>query len=611
MKYFSALMVLVAATCSHALAIRGTVKDSESKPVQDANVWVVQQPDVWRTATDASGTFKVEGPSVGSVNIIAFKEGLALGGLDAPVIGDGEVNITLGVTDALRLRTINHEFAPIAGVRMRAFVVSDVFHVPAEFLLSHGFQSIRSGNDGEMAIECLPKGSWVRFTLGHPAYAEQNVPYFPVGKPTQQIPMKPGVSLAGRVTGEGKPLANARVGVFRPTPAGPSTVTEFWSDPEGYFSGVLRPDEYYVAATHRMFATNIPQPVVLTRDDTKVSIALALETARVVSGAIVFEDGSPAVGIEVGYLVNGIVLESSLSDAKGRYRIKVGSGEGRLIASPPDGFALLSPEGIALKDVSAKESDVKAMALLRIPVVHGKIIDEAGKPAAKAAIVSYETTPPLLAVADAQGEFEIKLQKLPQSQTAGFFAESADRFERTTFNIEFKSATSLEVRLGRYEPAAFYENKAGTRNDLSVLAGKPAPPITCARWRNTEPVTLEGLKGKVVALLLWGGFAMDNAGAASVREFNLLYELYKDANDIAILGVHDAASTESDFDQYVKRFEIQFPVGQDVDTSDTFDLYDTTFIPQAILIDRKGVLRFFDTDGRLLELIKVLRREAP
>ena len=50
------------------------------------------------------------------------------------------------------------------------------------------------------------------------------------------------------------------------------------------------------------------------------------------------------------------------------------------------------------------------------------------------------------------------------------------------------------------------------------------------------------------------------------------------------------------------------PIGCDADPFLTFDLYNTNTIPQTVLIDKQGILRYYKVDGRILELIKDLRR---
>jgi len=61
---------------------------------------------------------------------------------------------------------------------------------------------------------------------------------------------------------------------------------------------------------------------------------------------------------------------------------------------------------------------------------------------------------------------------------------------------------------------------------------------------------------------------------------------------------------------YLKRRGITFPVGRDNEQSETFEGYSIRYIPQVVLIDKKGLVRHYQGSGRLLELVKSYRREA-
>ncbi|HRK36411.1 MAG TPA: TlpA disulfide reductase family protein, partial [Candidatus Hydrogenedentes bacterium] len=135
----------------------------------------------------------------------------------------------------------------------------------------------------------------------------------------------------------------------------------------------------------------------------------------------------------------------------------------------------------------------------------------------------------------------------------------------------------------------------------------------CKEWFNladpTKPVTLASLKGKVVVLIFWGGFDTTEASLTRIRQMNTLYELFEGAGDVALVGIGDSISESDEMRAFLDAHDIRYPVGIDNETA-TFDLYDIFSIPQIVLIDKKGVFRFYDVDGRLLELVKSLRREA-
>ena len=594
-----------------ALTVSGVCVDAQGKGVADAAVWAVQNRKVSVAKADAAGKFKIPDLIAGELSLVARKEGLAIGGVDVRLAGDGDVSITLGEPDALRLRIIDHEFQPLPGARIRNIVVSDQFHIWVDDLIVQGFPSLRSDADGKITVSDLPKGAYVSFSVYHPKFAEESIPYYPVGKDVQQIPLKPGIALQGRIVNEEKqPLARARISVFRMTAGGPRVISEQLSDPEGFFTAVVAPGDYYVAATHEQYVATEPVEARLTRDMTEARVDVVLQTASYALGTVVYEDGTPAGGVQVGYLRDNTLFETSLTEVTGQYRLKIGRGDGLIRVAPPKGYTVIDFSDVLLQGVTLREAPIKPITLIPLPVVKGMVTDANNAPIAQAIIESRETMPPLLLTTDESGAFEIRLDHLPQSYTANFTAEHLLRFAKALFTVDFKTDREVSVQLRDYNPQTQYTNAENTRNKMGGIVDKPAPEWACQEWFNGSAVTRESLKGKVVVLLLWGGFANDPQGEALVKEITMLNELYKDVKDIAFIGVHDAATESADVKSYVERAGVNFPVGRDEESATTFDLYDVTYIPQVVLIDKKGILRFYDTDGRLLELIKVLRREA-
>lgn len=147
---------------------------------------------------------------------------------------------------------------------------------------------------------------------------------------------------------------------------------------------------------------------------------------------------------------------------------------------------------------------------------------------------------------------------------------------------------------------------------MGHLLDKDAPMLQCRTWFNyvgSEKVKLqEAFQGKIVLILFWGGFDKTPFAMMHVEELRALYDLYRGVSDVAILSVHDGMLDVEDVERYVRDYSIEFPVGVDTDSGDTFKNYSIEFIPQMVLIDKRGVLRYTDVSGRTLELIKVLRR---
>jgi len=174
------------------------------------------------------------------------------------------------------------------------------------------------------------------------------------------------------------------------------------------------------------------------------------------------------------------------------------------------------------------------------------------------------------------------------------------------FNLD--QVGEAEFQLEPFEPDLGKRSPIQGRNDLSMLVGKAAPKIQCSDWFNSSPLDLEKLRGKGVVLTMWGGFDDSPFAVNRINQLRALYDLYEGvAEDVAVVAVHDGGSDANEVAEYVRRYGLRFPVGRDADPFVTFVNYGINFIPQTVLIDKKGELQFDQVEGRLLELVKLLR----
>jgi len=163
--------------------------------------------------------------------------------------------------------------------------------------------------------------------------------------------------------------------------------------------------------------------------------------------------------------------------------------------------------------------------------------------------------------------------------------------------------------LDSFEPALEDRPPIPGQNNLKSKLGKPAPPLECSRWFNIQPEQAVPLKDRVTVITFWGWFDDSPQGRDRLYEMQALYDLYRGVDDVMILTVHDASEDAESVDRFLNRQGIRFPVGLDAEPSKTFSAYGIQFIPETVVVDRKGILRYDRTEGRLLELIKSLRRE--
>jgi thiol-disulfide isomerase/thioredoxin len=120
-------------------------------------------------------------------------------------------------------------------------------------------------------------------------------------------------------------------------------------------------------------------------------------------------------------------------------------------------------------------------------------------------------------------------------------------------------------------------------------AAAPAPEFAgIAHWINSPPLTMKGLRGKVVLIDFWT-YSCINC-LRSLPHVTAWYDKYKDKG-LVIVGVH---SPEFDFEKdsanveaAVKKLGIHYPVAQDNDMA-TWNAWSNRFWPAEYLIDRNG-----------------------
>ncbi len=122
---------------------------------------------------------------------------------------------------------------------------------------------------------------------------------------------------------------------------------------------------------------------------------------------------------------------------------------------------------------------------------------------------------------------------------------------------------------------------------------RPAPEFAgIERWRNSEPLTMASLRGKVVLVEFWT-FACSNC----VHMLPHVSRWWKDyaARGLVVVGVH---TPETDFEQMDEQLEralarhrITYPVAQD-NAWATWKAWDNHYWPAFYLVDRRGNVAF-------------------
>jgi thiol-disulfide isomerase/thioredoxin len=139
--------------------------------------------------------------------------------------------------------------------------------------------------------------------------------------------------------------------------------------------------------------------------------------------------------------------------------------------------------------------------------------------------------------------------------------------------------------------------------------GSPvAPELAPGTWINSDPLTIKGLRGRVVLVDFWT-FACYNCRNTLpyVKEWNARYR----DKGLTIIGVHSPELDEERVLENVKRetaaLGIRYPVVTDNDYS-TWRAYGVEAWPTFFLVDKQGRIRWSHVgEGKYEEAEKIIR----
>lgn len=149
-------------------------------------------------------------------------------------------------------------------------------------------------------------------------------------------------------------------------------------------------------------------------------------------------------------------------------------------------------------------------------------------------------------------------------------------------------------------------------NKKGMIFFDPPPEINVASWINGEPITLDGLKGRIVILDFWSSKIPQ-----SVRGLTIMKALLKAfPDDLTIIGIHEQTEDVASLKAFLEAHKINYTVAIDSHSSEensmgrTFDAYGLTKtnFPNMI-IDRSGKVHpnIYDSnlEYKLKEILKM------
>jgi peptide-methionine (R)-S-oxide reductase len=145
-----------------------------------------------------------------------------------------------------------------------------------------------------------------------------------------------------------------------------------------------------------------------------------------------------------------------------------------------------------------------------------------------------------------------------------------------------------------FAPLVADTNADANARDVLIAAGraKPAPALSTGQWLNSEPTTIENLRGRVVLVDFWtfGCYNCRNT-LPTLKKFDVAYR----DKGLTIVGVH---TPESDYEKKfsniqdaVKRSDIKYPVVTDAN-GETWRAYNVEAWPTVVILDKQGRIRY-------------------
>lgn len=182
--------------------------------------------------------------------------------------------------------------------------------------------------------------------------------------------------------------------------------------------------------------------------------------------------------------------------------------------------------------------------------------------------------------------------------------------------IAFGADIVIQEKIAHWFPTITIEQNKLLDEELNMLRESEglspmmsAPEIVgISAWLNSEPLTLEQLKGKVVLLDFWT-YSCINC-VRTLPHVKQWYESYKD-HDFTIIGIHtpEFAFEKSikNVESAIKRFGITYPVALDNDYQ-TWRAYNNHYWPAHYLIDQSGtIVKTHFGEGNYVEMEDAIR----
>jgi len=333
--------------------VTGTVVGPDGEGVAGATVGVVKAfmpPFEWETGTtDEDGRFEFTLHALPPYRVTfaaALAEGYAAGAAVSP--GDAPVEVKLSRETASISGTVRDEDGrPIEGARVEAMMlqregVGDE-EVAGFFVDWEHAPSVLTDAEGHFTLGGLPPGVHAMLAVAADGFATfrdvspRGLPLTGQGEELAYT-LRPGGAIAGRVTCDGEPVADAMVRAVgvQEDAAGWGTAR---TDAEGRYEIRDIAGGTYVVSTHGgpedLLATPVEDVRVEAGERTE-DVDIELTSGAVVRGRVRWEDtGEPVAGVTAGSYRSMGGFHQTQTDEDGAYELRLPPGEHRVTVINP------------------------------------------------------------------------------------------------------------------------------------------------------------------------------------------------------------------------------------------------------------------------------------
>ncbi len=429
------------------------------------------------------------------------------------------------------------------------------------------------------------------------------------------------VKIAGRVINrEGEPISSVNIDLMRWDPQRNRGIssTVAVTDGDGWFRGLelIVGDAYTITAKAEGYREADTEMFTATAEMTQIDnlILFPVLSQFFIEGHVTDSAGKPVRGARLN--MQYPEFKQTLTDEDGGYRFEGLS------------MAVINELNIDHTDYAyhqftiLKSNQRHDLVLVKADgYITGKVVDADSNPIerARVSVEAEDDDSGYIYVgtrANVLGEFELKYIKdsivsIYVSDNRGYkIFEGIEVNQRdlvlTLTPAEPRPEFTPEQQARRKAQAAYVQD---AEERFKTLVNKPAPELAVAQWLSGSSVSLEDMKGKMIALFFW--HVKDSDRVKWARLLNLLQEVYGERGFICV-AICSATTELEKVKQYISRYSLAYSIGLDSPTDVigargmTFDRYALGWGAPIILINGAGEITGRVWDSELEEWIQTL-----